>query len=108
MGQRPLNQGSIIFQDARIPQKYMVIPNSDFINATAGQGLAYVKKAAALANLELGVLRPAVVHYITQACDEIIAGKLHDQFIVDIMQGGARPPANRWSPGFSLLRAEAG
>ena len=42
MGQRPLNQGSIIFQDARIPKKYMVIPEPDFINATGGQGLAAV------------------------------------------------------------------
>ena len=42
MGQRPLNQGSIIFEDARIPKRYMVIPNSDFINASGGQGLAAV------------------------------------------------------------------
>jgi alkylation response protein AidB-like acyl-CoA dehydrogenase len=42
MGQRPLNQGSIIFQDARIPKKYMVIPVPDFINASKGQGLATV------------------------------------------------------------------
>jgi alkylation response protein AidB-like acyl-CoA dehydrogenase len=42
MGQRSLNQGSIIFQDARIPKKYMVIPNPDFLKATTGQGLANV------------------------------------------------------------------
>jgi len=58
------------------------------------QGLAYVKKAAALANMELGVLRPDVVQYITQACDEIIAGKLHDQFVVDVIQGGAGTSTN--------------
>ena len=58
------------------------------------QGLAYVKKAAALANMELGVLRPYVVQYITQACDDIIAGKLHDQFVVDVIQGGAGTSTN--------------
>jgi alkylation response protein AidB-like acyl-CoA dehydrogenase len=48
MGQRPLNQGSIVFQDARIPKKYMVIPNPDFLKATAGQGLATVNGGMAI------------------------------------------------------------
>ena len=48
MGQRPLNQGSIIFQDARIPKKYMVVPDPEFINATAGQGLAAVNGGMAV------------------------------------------------------------
>jgi alkylation response protein AidB-like acyl-CoA dehydrogenase len=48
MGQRPLNQGSIIFEDARIPRKYMVIPYPDFINASSGQGLATVNGGMAI------------------------------------------------------------
>ena len=48
MGQRSLNQGSIIFQDAQIPKKYMVIPNPDFLKATAGQGLANVNGGMAV------------------------------------------------------------
>jgi alkylation response protein AidB-like acyl-CoA dehydrogenase len=48
MGQRPLNQGSIVFQDARIPKKYMVIPDPEFINATRGQGLATVNGGMAM------------------------------------------------------------
>ena len=48
MGQRPLNQGSIIFQDVVLPKKYMVIPFPDFINATAGQGLAAVNGGMAI------------------------------------------------------------
>jgi len=48
MGQRPLNQGSIIFEDARIPKKYMVIPYPDFINASSGQGLANVNGGMAI------------------------------------------------------------
>lgn len=48
MGQRPLNQGSIIFEDARIPREYMVIPYPDFINASSGQGLAMVNGGMAI------------------------------------------------------------
>lgn len=48
MGQRPLNQGSIIFEDVRIPKKYMVIPFPDFINAAEGPGLAAVNGGMAV------------------------------------------------------------
>ena len=48
MGQRSLNQGSIIFRDAQIPKKYMVIPNPDFLKATTGQGLANVNGGMAI------------------------------------------------------------
>lgn len=48
MGQRPLNQGPIVFQEAKIPKKYMVIPNPDFIKATSGQGLANVNGGMSL------------------------------------------------------------
>ena len=61
----------------------------DFVTA-----LAYVKKAAALANHELGVLTKLQQDAIAGACDEIIAGKLHDQFVVDMIQGGAGTSTN--------------
>lgn len=48
MGQRPLNQGSVIFEDARIPKEYMVISNSDLINATGGHGLSFVNGTMAI------------------------------------------------------------
>lgn len=48
MGQRPLNQGSIVFQDVRIPKKYMVIPDPDFMKTINGLGLAYVNGGMAL------------------------------------------------------------
>ena len=57
-------------------------------------GLAFVKKAAALANTELGVLCEDKRDAIVQACDEIIAGRLHDQFVVDMIQGGAGTSTN--------------
>lgn len=54
----------------------------------------YVKKAAAVTNIELGVLSPDIGGAICIACDEIIAGKLHDQFVVDVIQGGAGTSTN--------------
>ncbi|HBE77978.1 MAG TPA: aspartate ammonia-lyase, partial [Firmicutes bacterium] len=56
--------------------------------------LAAIKKAAALANREAGLLETPVAQAITTACDELMAGKLHDQFIVDALQGGAGTSAN--------------
>lgn len=56
--------------------------------------LAIVKKSAAQANLAIGQLPPQIAHAIIQAAEEIIAGKLHDQFIVDPIQGGAGTSIN--------------
>ena len=58
------------------------------------RALACVKKAAALANAELGVLDSPIAKAIARACDELLAGKLHDQFIVDMIQGGAGTSTN--------------
>src|SRR4029077_11379088 len=58
------------------------------------RALAYVKKAAALANSELGVLAVEKATAIVAACDEIIAGKLHSHFTVDMIQGGAGTSTN--------------
>jgi len=56
--------------------------------------LAMVKKACALANNDLGVLSQDKTDAITAACDNIISGYLHDQFVVDVIQGGAGTSAN--------------
>ena len=56
--------------------------------------MAYVKMAAAAANAELGDLDPAIAEAIIAACKEIVAGKFHDQFPVDMMQGGAGTSVN--------------
>jgi aspartate ammonia-lyase len=58
------------------------------------RAMAFVKKAAAMANGELGVLDRAQADAIAQACDEIAAGKLHDQFVIDMIQGGAGTSTN--------------
>ncbi len=56
--------------------------------------IAYVKMAAAMANAELGVLDEKIADAICAACREIVAGKFHDQFPVDMMQGGAGTSVN--------------
>jgi aspartate ammonia-lyase len=58
------------------------------------RALACVKKAAALANAELGVLDKKIADAIAKACDELLAGKLHNQFVVDMIQGGAGTSTN--------------
>lgn len=57
-------------------------------------GLGYVKKAAALANKHCGVLETEIADAIVQACDAVIAGELTDQFVVDVIQGGAGTSTN--------------
>lgn len=61
-----------------------IMARPEFITA-----YAMVKKAAALANMDVGWLEPYIGEAIVSACDEIIAGKLHDQFVVDDFQAGA-------------------
>jgi aspartate ammonia-lyase len=62
---------------------------SDFVFA-----YACVKQAAARANAELGAIEPGKAALIERACQEIQAGGLHEQFVVDIMQGGAGTSTN--------------
>ena len=52
---------------------------------------AYIllKKAAATANLQVGWLDEKIAKAIIEACDEVLAGKLIDQFVVDVFQAGA-------------------
>ena len=57
---------------------------------------AYVKKAAAMANKELGVVKPEVADAMIWACDQLIDNteKYRDQFITDWLQGGAGTSTN--------------
>ncbi|AGF57986.1 aspartate ammonia-lyase [Clostridium saccharoperbutylacetonicum] len=56
--------------------------------------LAEIKKAAAITNRDAELLTPTIANAIVNACEEIISGKFHDQFIVDPIQGGAGTSAN--------------
>jgi len=54
----------------------------------------YVKKATARANVELGTLDAKRAAAISSACDKLIAGQHHEQFVVDVIQGGAGTSTN--------------
>lgn len=56
--------------------------------------LAYIKKAAAITNLEIALLDRKTAEAIIQACDEILAGQFRKDFIVDPIQGGAGTSLN--------------
>ncbi|HYP82144.1 aspartate ammonia-lyase [Variovorax sp.] len=58
------------------------------------RALAFVKKAAARANAELGVIDAQRAQAIKAACDELIGGHFADQFVVDVIQGGAGTSTN--------------
>lgn len=58
------------------------------------KALGYVKKAAAMANLDCGALDAKVVEAICYACDQIIAGKFNQEFVSDLIQGGAGTSVN--------------
>ncbi len=58
------------------------------------KALAMVKWAAAKANNDLNLLSNKLTNAITKACEEIISGKFHDHFPVDMIQGGAGTSTN--------------
>ena len=58
------------------------------------KNLVRIKKAAAYTNMTAHILDEKIGNAIVKACDEIIEGKLHSQFIVDAIQGGAGTSAN--------------
>ena len=58
------------------------------------EALGTIKKAAALTNVELGHLDPAVAGAVVAAADEIIAGRWDDQFVADVYQTGSGTSTN--------------
>ena len=56
--------------------------------------LALVKKACALANHDCGAMPKDIADAIAEAADELVVGKLHDYFVVDMLQGGAGTSTN--------------
>ncbi len=57
-------------------------------------GLASVKKAAAIVNCNIGLLDKQISDAIVEACNDILDGKLHEEFITDAIQGGAGTSMN--------------
>jgi aspartate ammonia-lyase len=58
------------------------------------RGLALVKLAAARANAEVGILPKKVLRGIENACEQLIGGAHHEDFLVDLFQGGAGTSTN--------------
>ena len=58
------------------------------------KSMAKIKKAAAITNRDAGLLPLNIASAIMKACDDLIAGKFTDAFIVDAIQGGAGTSAN--------------
>ena len=71
-------------------------------------GLAYTKWAAAEANHQLGLLTDAQYEGIKAACQDILAGKYHDQFPVDMIQGGAGTSTNMNANEVDFLEVNMG
>lgn len=78
------------------------------------RSLAFVKHACALANLQFGALEANKVNPIVEACIKIENGRFHDQFVVDVIQGGAGTSTNMNANevianiGLELLNLEKG
>lgn len=58
------------------------------------KSIAFIKKAAATANMKLGMLDKKIGDAIVKGADEVIQGKYSDQFILDVFQAGAGTPFN--------------
>ena len=79
-------------QSLRAKQNFPITGNK--LHPLFIQNLAKIKKAAALTNWSALRLPVTKASAIIKACDEIIEGKFHDEFIVDAIQGGAGTSAN--------------
>ena len=81
-------------QTARALENFQIsgVPISSYPNFI--KGLAMVKLAAARANFETGGFSKEILTAIEKACQEIIDGKLHDQFELNVLQGGAGTSTN--------------
>ncbi len=64
------------------------------VHSSLIRAMAQVKKACCLANTETGYLPSDKSAAIEKACDEIVSGKLSDQFLIDALQGGAGTSTN--------------
>ena len=81
-------------QTLRASENFDITHTSLSLFPTFIKSLAKVKKACALTNYELSDLSDIQRDAIIQACNEIIDGKFHNEFIVDPIQGGAGTSTN--------------
>lgn len=81
-------------QTQRSIENFKINQENDKMPIEVIRAFAVLKKAAALTNLELGVLDEKKAQLIAQACDEILAGKLDDQFPLVVWQTGSGTQSN--------------
>ncbi len=77
---------------ARAMKQYQITklrPHPNFIKS-----FMMIKKAAAITNQDLGVLTPQIANPIIRSCDEILEGKLADQFVIETLNSGASTAFN--------------
>ena len=58
------------------------------------KGMAITKKAAAMANVKVGMITAEQGEAIIWACDQLLAGRYHNHFPIDMIQGGAGTSTN--------------
>jgi len=76
----------------RAKEQYQITklqPHRNFVKA-----FIMIKKAAAVTNRDLGVLSSQIANAIISSCDEILAGKLSDQFVIETLNSGASTAFN--------------
>ena len=95
LGRREIPRGALWgIQTQRALENFPITRTAINVFPTFISSLAMVKKACALANCELELLDEEKSSAIASACDEIIRGNYHDQFVVDVLQGGAGTSTN--------------
>ena len=88
LGARDLPEGVLYgVQTLRAMENFSISPYR--VSPLFVEAMVFVKKAAALTNLELGYLEEPKGRAILQACDEVLEGKHREHFVVDPFQGGA-------------------
>ena len=81
-------------QTERSKENFEIAKETDKMPKEIIQAFAYLKKAAAITNFEAGVLPENKKNLIVQVCEEILAGKLDDQFPLVIWQTGSGTQSN--------------
>ncbi len=78
----------------RAVENFPITGNAISIYPDLIRALACIKQSAALANRELGLLDNERTDAIVKACEDVRAGQLHGEFVVDVIQGGAGTSTN--------------
>ncbi|TNE52620.1 MAG: class II fumarate hydratase [Bacteroidetes bacterium] len=81
-------------QTQRSTQNFVIAKDTNRMPIEIIRAFAYLKKAAALTNLDAGVLNQEKCDLISRVCDEILAGQLDDQFPLVVWQTGSGTQSN--------------